>query len=251
MNNYILELKPAMILEKDEDAALGPASLKELRRLVAQLRGPVHLVLPEFLFQVSSLAQKVGNPKVKDLQAANELLVKVKAMARQGLALVKFQGLRGEPLLVSYFDASLGKASETAAQRGEVHFIMDKNVLSGNGRGNILEYHSNKISRVVRSSMAAECCSMAAASDRLVYNLKLFEALYFGKLEVPAARRAELQVKGHLVSDAKSLFDHVNGSGQLATERQVSLDILAVRQACARRPLAPALGADLAPRRDA
>ena len=231
MNGYILELKPAPILEKNEDSALGPASLKELRRLVAQLRWPVHLVLPEFLFQVSSLAQKVGNPKVKDLLAANELLTQVQAVARQGLALLRLQGLRGEPLLVTYFDASLGKASETAAQRGEVHFITDKNVLSGNGQGNILEYHSNKIARVVRSSMAAECCSMAAASDRLVYNLKLLEALLFGKLEVPATWRAELQVKGHLVSDAKSLFDHVNGSGQLATERQVSLDILAVRQA--------------------
>ena len=42
MNGYILELKPAKIL--------GAVSLKELRRLVAQLRWPVHLVLPEFLF---------------------------------------------------------------------------------------------------------------------------------------------------------------------------------------------------------
>ena len=167
MNGYILELKPAKILEKNEDKALGPVSLKELRRLVAQLRWPVHLVLPEFLFQVSSLAQKVGNAKVKDLLAANELLGQVQAVARQGLALLKFQGLRGEPLLVSYFDASLGKASETAAQRGEVHFITDRDVLSGNGRGNILEYHSNKIARVVRSSMAAECCSMAAPGLQL------------------------------------------------------------------------------------
>ena len=38
------------------------------------------------------------------------------------------------------------------------------------------------------------------------------------------------ELKGHLVTDARSLYDHVKGSSLLATEGQVSLDILEVRQ---------------------
>ena len=77
--------------------------------------------------------------------------------------------------------------------------------------------------------MAAECCSMAAAADKLLYNQKLFDALWFGRVEVGPTWRAQLQVPGHLVTDAKSLYDHARGTS-LAAERQTALDILAVRQ---------------------
>ena len=86
----------------------------------------------------------------------------------------------------------------------------------------LVEYHSNKINRVVRSSLAS-------AADRLAYNLKLPDARAYGRVEVSPDWRTSLRSKGHLVTDARSLYDHVNGSG-LATERQVSLDILTVRQ---------------------
>ena len=71
---------------------------------------------------------------------------------------------------------------------------------------------------------------MASASDRLVYNVKLLDALAYGKVEVTASWRTELVTKGHLVTDAKSLYDYIHGSSLLATERPTSLDILAVRQ---------------------
>ena len=133
---------------------------------------------------------------------------------------------------MSYFDAALGKSTNTAAppaQRGEVHFVANEGVLTGRDYGSIVEFDSNKISRVVRSSLAAEGASMSSASDRLMYNLNLFGAVAHGVLEVSSTWRGSLKTEGHLVTDARSLFDHVPGSG-LATERQVSLDILAVRQ---------------------
>ena len=71
---------------------------------------------------------------------------------------------------------------------------------------------------------------MAGAADRVVYNQKLLNALLHGVLEVPADCGATLCSKGHLATDAKSLYDHVHGSSLLASKREVSLDILAVRQ---------------------
>ena len=230
MTEYVLALKEASLPGKDGDAPLDAGGLKEFRRLIAQLRWPIHLVSPELLFRVSALAQRVAQAKVSDLGAANTLLKDLQTAARAGRTVVKLQATTERPVLVSYFDASLGKTNETAAQRGEVHFVADPAVLSGSGRASILEFHSNRVSRVVRSSMAAESCSMASASDRLVYNLKLLDALAYGKVEVTANWRSELVTRGHLVTDAKSLFDHVHGSSLLATERQTSLDILAVRQ---------------------
>ena len=72
------------------------------------------------------------------------------------------------------------------------------------------------------------CCLGASTADHLAYNLKLLDALAYGKVEVTSSWRDSLKSKGHLVTDARSL-SYVNGSG-LATEIQVSLDILTVRQ---------------------
>ena len=70
---------------------------------------------------------------------------------------------------------------------------------------------------------------MANTADRLACKLKLLDALAYGKTEGDSAWRSSLHSKGHLGTDTRRLYDHINGSG-LATEREVSLEILAVRQ---------------------
>ncbi|CAE7249975.1 TY1B-ER1, partial [Symbiodinium sp. KB8] len=229
MTDYVFELKEASLRERGSQS-LDATGLKEFRRLIAQLRWPVHLVAPELLCQVSLLAQRVGQATWHDLAEANKLLKALKFVASEGKAKLKVRRLAGQPELVTYFDAALGSSNSLAAQRGEAHFLVEPSVLTSQGKGNLLEFHSNKISRVVRSSMAAECCSMSSSADRLVYNMKLWDALYDGAVTTSSTWRQEIRARGHLVTDARSLYDHVHGSNQLAAERQTSLDILGIRQ---------------------
>ena len=230
MTAYVLAIQaPDLKGLKKGEFLTGP-SLKAYRRLVAQLRWPAHHVLPELLFEVSSLAQRVSGAKTEDLKEGVALLDRFHEAARQGKASLAFYPVPGKPTLVTFFDASLGKtAGGAAAQRGEVHFLTGEQSLRGPCAASILEFHSNKISRVVRSSMAAECCSLAASADKLVYNQKLLDALWYGATLVEVDWRANLQTEGHLVTDAKSVYDHLHGTS-MASERQTALDILAVRQ---------------------
>ncbi|CAE7531744.1 RE1, partial [Symbiodinium necroappetens] len=202
MKEYVLEIRPPVCDPKaSEERALEHSELREFRRLEAQLRWPVHLVMPEFLYSVSALAQRVSKAQVKDLRQARDTLKEVQQAAARGQAVLKFERLKKDALLVSFFDASLGKAADHTAQRGEVHFLADSDVLQGQGRACILEFHSNKIARVVRSSLAAEGASMAACTDRLVYNMKLYDVLKNGSLEVSPTWRRELGSTGHIVTD--------------------------------------------------
>ena len=123
MTEYILAVKKAAIPERDPETPLTVLELKEFRRMVAQLRWPVHLVCPEFLFRVSALAQRVSGAKLSDLADCTTLLSDLQDAARQGRALLKLRGISGDPILISFFDASLGKTGEAVAQRGEAHFI--------------------------------------------------------------------------------------------------------------------------------
>lgn len=59
-----------------------------------------------------------------------------------------------------------------------------------------IEYHSNKISRVVKRSMAAEECSMTSASDKQLYNRLLLQALWFGKVQLETNWREKLCIQG-------------------------------------------------------
>ena len=121
MKDYILEINFAK-LEEVPCGRLLDAGLREFRRLVAQLRWPVHLVMPEFLFSVSAMAQRVGKATLEDLKTANGVLKAMQEAARHGQARLTAQGPSQRPVLVTFFDASLGKTASNAAQRGEVHW---------------------------------------------------------------------------------------------------------------------------------
>ena len=120
MTEYLKGIQGCIVTGKAEDK-LSVEDLKSFRRLVAQLRWPAHLVLPEFLFDF--LAQRVGQATVGDLKMANALRDKMVQGAkegrdRQGFSFVLF---RGDPWMATFFDASFGKTSSKAAQRGEFH----------------------------------------------------------------------------------------------------------------------------------
>ena len=145
-----------------KDAVLQGASLSAYRRLIVQLRWPAHLVMPEFLYVTSAMAQKVTSACVADLVEGNKVLKTMKEAAKSGGAPITIRPLHGDVMFVSYFDASLG-SSGGHAQQGEVHLMTTADVFSKPTSANMLEFHSNKISRVVRSSLAAEGSAMASA----------------------------------------------------------------------------------------
>lgn len=132
-------------------------------------------------------------------------------------------------MIVSFFDASLGKKEVLSAQLGEFHVITSEDVKDHRVRGNVVEYHSNKIPRVVRSSMAAEGCAMTSAADHQLLTRMIWGAFTHGKTVVDAKWRKSLITTGAVITDAKSLYDHCCKVGHMASERQTALDILTVK----------------------
>ena len=230
MSDYVANLQEAEVdMSAKKDKALEGPSLSAYRRLIMQLRWPAHLVMPEFLYVTSAMAQKVTSACVADLVEGNKVLKSMKEAAKSGGAQITIRPLRGDPMFVSYFDASLGSGGGRA-QQGEVHLMTTTDAFNKQTTANLLEFHSNKINRVVRSSLAAEGSAMASAGDRLLYNRALYDTLCYGVLEFDPEWRKHLRTIGCLVTDAKGLHDHVLKTGGMATEKQAALDILLVKQ---------------------
>ena len=133
-----------------------------------------------------------------------------------------------------YFVASLGKSKSARAQQGEIHLLTTQHALKGSARASILEFHSHRVHRVARSSLAAEGCAMVSASDRQLFNRVLFDALMilmYGSSEITKEWRRNLSTVGWTVTGAKGLHDHVHKTGGVASEKQAAaLDILMTKQ---------------------
>ena len=109
--------------------------------------------------------------------------------------------------------------------------LTDRRVFEGPTQCNLVEFQSNTISRVVGSTMAAESASMSVALDRQLYLRLMVESILEGepKLIGGSDWRASLKIPGVLVTDAKSLFDHMSKIGTIPISRQTLIYLLVAR----------------------
>ena len=194
-------------------------------------------VFPQRMFRISASAQRVGKAVFEDMKEAHTLCCEMKTAAREGKAKIVYRPLGSQTLLFTYFNAALGRKNDGSAQAGKFHLPTDKSALNTEQPSNLLEYHSSKISRVVRSSMAAESCALSKGADYQLYNRLLYDALCFGRVEIQEDWRSQLRVEGLMVTDAKAVFDHCRTTGHLAQERQTAIDLPMTRRLIEERRL--------------
>ena len=90
----------------------------------------------------------------------------------------------------------------------------------------------NQDYRVVKSTMAAESASLSRALDRQLYARLVLESLLFGEPEFTEGWRHRMKIPGVVVTDAKSLYDHLRTTGSIPAERQTLIDLLIARDLC-------------------
>ena len=228
MKTYVKKIEP--MSATSGDAPLTEKERTAFRRLVMQLRWPAQHVLPERLFAVSELAQVVTKATMSNARSANKLLEEFKSLSESDLMELKYVAIDEEPMVVSYFDASLGKSSTNKAQQGQVHLITTAAAENVPAPANIIEFKSSKITRVVKSSLAAEGNSLSTATDEQLYLRLLCESLWYEPPVIDSQWKQKLRITGIVVTDAKALFDHLVKTGHMTSEKQTMLDILAAKQ---------------------
>ena len=117
-------------------------------------------------------------------------------------------------------DASFAREEGMKSQMGLLSLIADKRITNEAQICNIAEFQSTTIARVVRSTMAAESASLSHALDRQLYLRLLVECIVYREPDMKADWRMYLKIPGIIVTDAKSLYDHLGKSGSIPTERQ-------------------------------
>ena len=126
----------------------------------------------------------------------NKLLEFTLEEAAQGRAEYTYRAVdMSVPCVASYFDASLGREDNCRSQAGMETFATSEKVLTQMTNANLVEHHGNKITRVVKSSLAAEACSMSMTVDKHLYTRLLWQALMFGERNIEVDWRQSLRIQ--------------------------------------------------------
>ena len=213
-NFYIAEkLEPAMLKPGLNTRSLDNEETKLLRRLTGKINWAATQTRPDVAYTVVELSTKFKQPVLNDLKKANKAIVHLMANRKK----ILFPKLSGKLSLDIYADASFRNLpDQISSGRGHVIFLSGEN-----DRSSTLGWNSNKVKRVVGSTLAAEALSLKSSIDHGIYlRAMLAEILGTDILEIP--------IRAH--TDSNNLYQAVY-STKFVDDKKLRLDIAQIQEA--------------------
>ena len=216
---YIEELKEIEVQEShlgQPELPLNKEEKTKLRSLIGQLTWISTQSRPDIAFGVSILASNFKDAKVNDLMRANKIIKYLKMKKIE----MYFPKLNLENLKVRCFaDASYGNLVDGGSQMGMfIELVSDENSSSP------IIWHSKRISRVVRSVMAAETLSMVEAYDNAKSLSELLSEVLFNSTK-------KIPIEG--LTDSRQLYESAYSKKKIQ-DRRLRIDLAMIREAIKR-----------------
>eukprot|EP00971_Amphidinium_carterae_P351628 6492198-Amphidinium_carterae.1 len=218
-----------------DEQVLDDKEKQEFRSLLAKVTWPARKVGLAFAYRCSRLASSSNHATQKDLLALWTLAREMKEAASQDkMKLCYRRGKQqGGIQLVACHDASFGREPGGKSQAGYIIGLAATDIEHQESPFHVVTYSTHRIKRVVKSTMAAESAAVAEAADMMQYLLVLYRQMTEGDWRPGQDWQSALagyEYPGVLVTDGKSLFDHLSTTGNVPSEKQVLLDLLYVKE---------------------
>jgi hypothetical protein len=163
-------------------------------------------------FDLMELSMKFNNATVEDLRRAKKVVDRLKM---EEVAIL-FPRLKGELRIVTYSDASFANLTDgVSSGRGHVIFLADEQ-----NHAAPLNWTTNKVKRVVHSTLAAEALS-------LLQCLGTAEYIRFILAEAMMTKPAEVPIVSYVDND--DLYKSLH-STTLVSDKKLRIDIASIKQ---------------------
>jgi hypothetical protein len=177
------------------------------------------------------LARSYKNPTVSDLKEANAI---IRLGKRLGPSEFLYFGTKidlGNCVVIGAGDAAFDNLENSGSQGGKVMMIGTPEILDGKGLGHVAtwEWTSNRIKRVVRSTLAAEAYVMGESSEGVEFVRQLLAELYNPLYTIKSREECANAIPAVLVTDARSLFDNLKKDGGTVKDRRLRLELNLIR----------------------
>ena len=195
---------------KDTKSAVTDIEKKQLRAVTGQLNWIAEISRPDVDFDTCQLSTRIREATVSDLQHANKVIRQV----QQNPTFILFPKLNlTETNLMLFADASFNNLANCGSQGGHIIFLTDNHNLAVP-----LQWTSNRIKRVVRSTLAAEALALADGCDNALYLSKLVGSTILATISLILC-----------ITDNRSLYDSINSS-KPTSEQRLRIDISTLRE---------------------
>ena len=223
--------------------------IEENRTSIGSLSWLAKQTRPDLQFFVSQAQKKQNAPEVEDLKFTNKAVGLALKHKEEGIHIKKID--EEKIIFLSYHDAAWGNADldddgdpqwtgdhRVASQIGSLTFMAHADCLGGPGGAcSLVEWKSKGCQRVCRSTFAGETMACCDALEGSIFLRSLFLSMIHG--EIISEAEAGAYIPLHLVTDCKSLFDHIHREGvpKAPTEKRLAIDLAGVRQSLMREAL--------------
>lgn len=130
--------------------------------------------------------------------------------------------------IIGYADSSWANAAKCASQQGSIVMLTTPHCTQVPTKANIIDWRSNRSSRICRSTLAAEAIACDDCVDRSYFvNVTLTEIL----TGVPPHKDpSKWRLRQLQVTDCRSLFDAVSAENPRTTEKRTYVDIRSIQE---------------------
>ena len=231
MKSSIDKIKPANLPKnRSSEQPLEDHQVKVLRAINGSLNWVTSQARPDLASQTSFSQQSFPNPKLKHLRNVNSIVRRAKQHADLSLT---FKPIALKNLAVCcHSDAAFANVGNHT-QAGYMIAFTEKQLNQGcMSIWNPAAWRSYRLTRAVSSTLAAESQAMATASGTVEWMCLLLHELIHGPFDVRDARKVLQQHQPILVTDCKSLFDHLHSpsSPTAVEDRRTSIDITIIKE---------------------
>ena len=206
-------LSPKRRQQKEE--YLNEQEIKQYQSLLGKLNWIACQTRPDIKFDVLERSLFSKHPTVQDLLNLNKIVKKLHEVECK-IFLPRLDESK-ELKLVVYSDASHANLADgVSSGRGHVIFLSD------GWNCSVLSWASNKINRVVKSTLAAEGLSLLEALEEAIYlRVLISEMLY--------KDRNDKSIGIYAYTDNKSLYESIYSTKQ-ASEKLLRIELAAIEQ---------------------
>ena len=214
------------------ESALSEAQVKVLRAVNGSLNWLSSQTRPDLAVQTSLSQQAFPRPTIADFRRANQAIRRAKQEKDLGISFVPIP--LKELTVACHSDAAFANVG-SHTQAGYIIAFTHKGLQEGLVSSWCpATWRSYRLSRAVSSTLAAESQAMSTASSTMEWLLLLLAETIDGPLEVPKCREALSRRPPMLITDCKSLYDHLHSPSSPTSieDRRTSIDVVIIRESC-------------------
>ena len=183
---------------------------------------------PQLSFQLAELRRKQASPTVQDLLKLDKVIRAAKVIESK----IKIRSIPVEHLrFMGVHDAAHANLEGGASQQGHLILAVHASITNCRVPVSVLSWQSKKINRVVRSSLAAETCSMSTCQEHLDWMRTMREQMTRSDFVLENCEQFLTARPSILVTDCKSLYDakHKEGAAPASTDKRLAIELAKVK----------------------